>query len=250
MRHRDVQGIGVVVAHVFPVHRARPQRHAADGLELFELMRGDFVGVGFQHFRDAWAPALDAREHEARVDFHLRSNQGFARDFQVWKGAAVAERREPSFEVIRPGVVGADDASVAMATGSVEKARGAVPAHVVKNPHLAVVAAHGKQHLADEIEHLVVAGIGDLGDVADHLPGRAKDTLAFEREEFRVGVGPGGQAEVVDVRHRRSLHQRLCEQKPVRSSRSSWPRGLSAAWWRASRSGRSRPRSRERWAGR
>ena len=64
-----------------------------------------------------------------------------------------------------------------------------MPAHVVKRNH-AVVAAHGKKHLAYEIETLVIAGFGNFREVTDHLPRGPENTFALEREKFRIGVGP------------------------------------------------------------
>src|SRR5689334_8297268 len=94
-------------------------------------------------------------------------------------------------------MVRTDDSPGAVPARAVEQAGGAVAAHVMKSAHLSVVAADGEEHLADEVEALVVAGVRNLGDVTDDLPGRAEDPLALEREEFRVGVRPGGKAEVV-----------------------------------------------------
>jgi hypothetical protein len=94
-------------------------------------------------------------------------------------------------------MVRAHDAAGARAAGSIEQACGAMPADVMESPDDAVVAAHGEQHFADEIEALVVAGVGNFGDVADNLPGRAEDARALEREELGVRVSPRGQAEII-----------------------------------------------------
>ena len=80
---------------------------------------------------------------------------------------------------------------------AVEQAGRAMPADVMKSAHHAVVAADGKQHFADEVEALVVAGVRNLRDVADDLPRWPEHPLALEREEFRIRVGPGRQAEIV-----------------------------------------------------
>ncbi len=70
-------------------------------------------------------------------------------------------------------------------------------ADVMEGPHCAVPAAHGEQHLADEVEALVVAGIGNFRDVTDHLPGGPENAFAFQREELRIGVRPRRQTEIV-----------------------------------------------------
>src|SRR3954470_16867735 len=97
-------------------------------------------------------------------------------------------------------MVRTDDPAGAVPARAVEQARGTVAADVMKSAHLAIVAAYREEHLADEVEALVVPGVGNLGDVTDDLPGGPEDALALEREEFRVQVGPGGKAEVVGGR--------------------------------------------------
>ena len=94
-------------------------------------------------------------------------------------------------------MVRADDAARAVSARSIEQARRAMAADVVESAHRAVAAAHGEQHLADEVEALVVAGIGNFRDMADHLPGGPENAFAFEREKFRIGVRPRRQTEVV-----------------------------------------------------
>ena len=93
-------------------------------------------------------------------------------------------------------MIGAHDPAGAVSTRTIEQARGAMPTDVMKSPHHAIVAAQGKKHLADEVEALIVPDVGNFGDVTDDLPGRPEDALPLEREELRVGVGPGGQAEI------------------------------------------------------
>ena len=56
------------------------------------------------------------------------------------------------------------------AARAIEQAGGTMPADVMESAHHAVVAADGKQHFADEVEALVVAGVRNLRDVADDLP--------------------------------------------------------------------------------
>jgi hypothetical protein len=94
-------------------------------------------------------------------------------------------------------MVWTDDAACARAAGPIEQASGTMPADVMESPDDAIVAAHGEQHFAVEIEALVIAGVGNFRDVTDNLPGRAEDALALERKELGVRISPGGQAEIV-----------------------------------------------------
>src|ERR1700752_4894303 len=102
-------------------------------------------------------------------------------------------------------MVGTHDAPGARPARPVEQARGAMPADVVEGAHHSVVAAEGKQHLADEVETLVVASLRYFRDVADHLPGGPQHTLAFEREEFGIDVSPCREAEIFHIGHAGSL---------------------------------------------
>src|SRR5688500_4826016 len=95
-------------------------------------------------------------------------------------------------------MVGTHDAPGAGTARPVEQARAAVPADVMESTDGAVAAADGHQHGPDEIQALVVAGVRNVIDVADDLPGRAEYSLPFELQELRVLVGPRGKAEIVD----------------------------------------------------
>lgn len=94
-------------------------------------------------------------------------------------------------------MVGTDDAARAAAGRTIEQARGAVPADVMKSADLAVAAAQGEQGLPEDVERLVITGVRDFRDMADDLPGGPENPLALEREEFGVPVGPRRQAEIV-----------------------------------------------------
>ena len=94
-------------------------------------------------------------------------------------------------------MVGTHDATRTRAARTIEQARGAMTAHVMKSAHPSVVATDGEQHFPDEVEALVIARVRNLRDVTDHLPGRAEHAFALEREEFRVRVRPGRKAEIV-----------------------------------------------------
>src|SRR4051812_26983504 len=113
------------------------------------------------------------------------------------EGAAIANRGEASFEVVRPRVIGAHDASAAVAARPVEEPRRAMAADIVEGTDHAVIATQREEHLAHEVETLEVARVRDLGQVADDLPRRAEHAFALELQEFRVEIGPRRQAEVV-----------------------------------------------------
>jgi hypothetical protein len=87
-------------------------------------------------------------------------------------------------------MVGTDDPPAAAAARSVEQPRAAMPADVMESPHPAVIATHSDQRGFEEIQGLEVAGVRNVVDVTDDLPGGAKDPFALEREEFRVYVSP------------------------------------------------------------
>ena len=117
------------------------------------------------------------------------------------------DRRQPPVEGVAPGVVGADEAVAAVAAGAVGDPRGAVAADVVEAAHHAVGAAQGEDALVQEVEGLVVAGVGHVVDVADDLPGLPKQRPLLQLEEARVGVEPRRQALL--RRRRRPLREGL-----------------------------------------
>ena len=73
-------------------------------------------------------------------------------------------------------------------TAAVRDRAGTVATDVVERMHAAVA---GPCHHDGLIEHLAgeeIAGLGELAQVPDQLPGSAKDTLALERQHRRIGV--------------------------------------------------------------
>ena len=49
MRDRNVETIGIIVADIFPVHRARTQGDAAEGLQFFKFVRRYLIFIGRHH---------------------------------------------------------------------------------------------------------------------------------------------------------------------------------------------------------
>ena len=72
-------------------------------------------------------------------------------------------------EVIAPAMEGAGHNQRAMAALFGQHARSAVAAKVVEGAHLAVLAAHHDGALANDVEGHVIAGLGNVVDMADQL---------------------------------------------------------------------------------
>src|SRR6202022_2927023 len=75
--------------------------------------------------------------------------------------------------------------------------RCSVPADVEKCPYAAVLAAHGHQGLAQEVQRVIVARIRDVTQMTYDLPGRGENALLFGFEEIRVAVYPARKTEAV-----------------------------------------------------
>ena len=59
-----------------------------------------------------------------------------------------------------------------------------------------VIAAHDDDALAEIVDRVEIAGVGDLVLVADDLPRRPQHTLDLDRMIFGIGIEPAGQAPV------------------------------------------------------
>ena len=73
-------------------------------------------------------------------------------------------------------------------------------AYVEKRLDAAVLAAHRDQGLAEEIEGMVIAGIGYVVEMAHHLPGSREYPLLLGLEEIGIAVDPPRQTESLEVR--------------------------------------------------
>ena len=76
-------------------------------------------------------------------------------------------------------------------------------ADIVKAAHLAVIAAHHDDGLAEEVETVIVPRAGHVADVAHHLPAVAEDGFLLELQELAIMVDPAGQTQICRVGFRR-----------------------------------------------
>ena len=91
-------------------------------------------------------------------------------------------------------MVGTDDAA-ALAGGPVDQRCGAVQADIAEGARHTVAATDHDDALADEAEGVEIAGLGNIVQVADHLPGRGEDPFPLGGKEAGVGIDPPRQAE-------------------------------------------------------
>ncbi len=92
-------------------------------------------------------------------------------------------------------MVGADDAA-ALAAGAVQQPRRAMQADIVEGPRNPVLAAHHDDAFADEVEAVIVAGVRNVVQMADHLPGRRQHLVLLGFEKAGVGIDPARKATV------------------------------------------------------
>jgi hypothetical protein len=108
-------------------------------------------------------------------------------------------------------MIGTDDpiAPAAAPTGvvPVEQARRAMSADVIEGPQPHILAADDEDRAADEVESLVVSGLGEVALVTDDLPRWQQDLFDLPLEELGIAVDPPGQAEDGPASGRHVLRQ-------------------------------------------
>ena len=87
--------------------------------------------------------------------------------------------------------------------------RATVQADIAEGARYSVAAANDDDALADELERVEIAGLRNVVQMADHLPGRGEDAFPLGGKKAGVGIDPSWQAEIIirigegDVGHRR-----------------------------------------------
>lgn len=66
--------------------------------------------------------------------------------------------------------------------------------HVIEAVDFSIFGARDQQRFSGQFGGEVIAGICNLANVADELPGAREDLLLFDRKYFRIGVERGGQS--------------------------------------------------------
>src|SRR5580693_3783338 len=82
---------------------------------------------------------------------------------------------------------------------AVQQPRGAMTAHVEKCLYAPVLTAHCDQGFTQKIKRVVVAGVGDVIEVTNHLPGGGKYALLLGFQEIRVPIDPARKAEAFQI---------------------------------------------------
>src|SRR5690242_10639760 len=90
-------------------------------------------------------------------------------------------------------MIGADEPPSARAARLAGDLAGAVAADIVEAADDAVLAAHGEDALAQNIQSQIIAGPRHVVEMADNVPGLREDLLALDLEEALVGIEPGGE---------------------------------------------------------
>ena len=114
---------------------------------------------------------------------------------EVGKFLAVRYGGEATAQVVGPGVIGTHDFSGTMTGTAVHQPRRAMTTHIEKGLHAAVLAAHRNQGFAQEIQRVVIAGIGYVVEVAHRLPRRGKYPLLLSFQKIRIPIDPTRETE-------------------------------------------------------
>jgi hypothetical protein len=198
MRHGDMQPVGVVFDHRLPVDRPLPQRDPPEGGELPEPVVRQGVRPGRHHLRHAGSAGQAADEDEALPDLELRAHQAVVLPPDARVGPGAGHGDQSAVEVVAPGVIGAYDPaaltpSPAARIAGVQQPRGPMPTHVVERVDPAFGATDDDDRPGQEIEQPVIAGLRDVVDVTNDLPGRQQNALHFQPIKALVAVDPGRQ---------------------------------------------------------
>ena len=74
-----------------------------------------------------------------------------------------------------------------------------MPADIVKRPYLTILAAHDQGALTKNVEAEILAGFGNVADMAGQLPVAAEQDVTLKVQQLAIGVGPGWQARAVPL---------------------------------------------------
>src|SRR4030095_16940370 len=107
--------------------------------------------------------------------FLLERDQTAALHVETVERGALRHADQLAFERITPVMVRTRDEMTAVAFLRVEQARCAMTADVVEAAQLAVLAAHGDDGLAEQVEAVVGANLRNVVAVADQLPAGPED---------------------------------------------------------------------------
>src|SRR6185295_7074286 len=124
----------------------------------------------------------EADKDKAAPDLLFQRHQAVAREVEIFKTLPGWNGLQRAVEAIAPSVIGTDQAMAAIARFAGRNARGAMAASIVEATHHAIAAAQREKFLAQNIERVVVAGLGDIVDMADEMPGAGEDVCSFRRE--------------------------------------------------------------------
>src|SRR5688572_26648899 len=89
---------------------------------------------------------------------------------------------QPPVERIGPGVIGAGDHPPAPMRALRHDGMRPVPAHIVEDADLTVLAANGEDPATEQIEPIAAALLWQLAAMAEHVPGAPVDALQLRPE--------------------------------------------------------------------
>src|SRR5208283_4532215 len=127
------------------------------------------------------------------IDLHR--NQPVVLALEVLYALELGHALERSIQAIVPAVIRTMQ-NRCLSAGLGRHGCGVMPAYVVKRAQHAVVAAHGYQRFAGNGGGYKLAGLLDLVDASQHLPGARKNRLPLQFRDALIhipGLGNGGR---------------------------------------------------------
>ena len=200
MGHGDVIALIVDVAHRLPVDGRLLCPDAAGRHHLFRSVVGQLGLEGFHHLGDRGLRAGgEADEDKTLPDLAF---ERFQREL------VLVERREAAWaggtaqravEIVDPAVERTDQRVAAASCLVRDEARAAMAADIVEGAHRTVLSAQDQCTLADDIHGEIVAGLGNVGDMAGDLPVLAEDMLLFQLQKRGAVITPAGKSAPVPI---------------------------------------------------
>jgi hypothetical protein len=135
---------------------------------------------------------VEVDEDEAEEGLDVDRVQAEAGLVQAGDAAGLGGADEPSVQLVRPAVVRAAD-RLPRRLGVGDQAGAAVPADVEVGGEAAVLGAYDQDLAARGGGGEARSGSGEVGLVADQLPGPGEDVLGLGLGEGRIGVVAGGE---------------------------------------------------------
>ena len=191
MTDRHVIALVIDIDHGLPVEIEAVVIAAAETLHVLDAVQADLFLRRRQRLRHGRTIAAEANENQAMPDFAVQRLESILAAIEVREGIGPWNIPQAAVEVVGPAVKRADKGLAAMTAFLGDHARCAMPTNVVEGANLSFAVAHHDGAFVAHTKALVIAAVGELGDMPDKQPVTQKHLFDFEAGQFRVVISPG-----------------------------------------------------------